>query len=178
MRKLIVSENMTLDGVIESPDLSYESEDMTEVVQEQMMAADALLLGRVTYEEFAAYWPFQTDNELGIADYINNVAKFVVSSTLVKTDWHNTTIISRNVPEEITKLKQQGGKDIVVTGSAMLVQSLMRDNLIDEYRLFAAPIVAGHGKRLFPDSIDTLKLRHVETKTFSSGVVLLRYQPA
>jgi dihydrofolate reductase len=178
MRKLIVSENVTVDGVMESPDLSYQSDDMAEVVQGQMLAADALLLGRVTYEEFAAYWPFQTNNELGVADYINNVAKFVVSTTLNRADWHNTTIISGNLAGEITNLKHQSGKNIVVTGSATLVQSLMRANLVDEYRLFVTPIVVGRGKRLFPDDIERQTLQPVETKAFSSGVVMIRYQPA
>jgi dihydrofolate reductase len=176
VRKLIVSENVTLDGVMESPGLSYQSEDMAEVLQGQMMAADALLLGRVTYQEFAAYWPFQANDAAGVADYINKVAKFVVSSTLDKADWHNTTILSGNAADEITKLKQQSGQDIVVTGSGVLVHSLMRDNLIDEYRLFINPIVAGRGKRLFPNGIEQA-LQHVETKTFSSGAVMIRYQP-
>ncbi|MEP7189163.1 MAG: dihydrofolate reductase family protein [Roseiflexaceae bacterium] len=177
MRKLIVSENVTLDGVMESPDLSYQSEDMAEVVQAQMLAADALLLGRVTYQEFAAYWPFQTNDAAGVADYINKVAKFVVSSTLANADWRNTTILGGNVAEEIAKLKQQSGKDIVVTGSGALVHSLMPLNLIDEYRLFVNPLVVGRGKRLFPAGIDQ-KLQLVESKTFSSGALMLRYQPA
>jgi dihydrofolate reductase len=178
VRKLIVTENVALDGVMEAPDLSYQSADMVDVNQEHMHAADVLLLGRVTYEEFAAFWPFQTDDETGVANYINNVAKFVVSSTLDKAGWHNTTILTGNVAEEVTKLKQQSGKDIVVSGSGKLVQFLMRENLVDEFRLFVAPAVRGHGKRLFPDGTDAQKLRLVETRPFRSGVVLLRYQRA
>ncbi|MEO7909780.1 MAG: dihydrofolate reductase family protein [Roseiflexaceae bacterium] len=176
MRKLIVSENVTLDGVMEAPDLSYQSDDMAEVVQGQMRAADALLLGRVTYQEFAAFWPFQKDDAAGVADYINNVAKFVVSSTLDKADWHNTTILSGDAVAEIAKLKQQSGQDIVVTGSGALVHSLMPHHLIDEYRLFFNPIVVGHGKRLFPDGINQ-RLQQIETQTFSSGAIMIRYQP-
>lgn len=175
MRKVIVSENVTLDSVMEAPDLSYQSDDMVAVNMKHMQAADALLLGRKTYQEFAGFWPFQIDDTTGVADYINSVPKFVLTSTLDQTDWNNTTILSGNLADEITKLKQQDGKDIVVTGSGELVQSLMRANLIDEYRLFIAPTVRGHGKRLFADRMDnTLYL--LETRTFDSGVVMIRYQ--
>ena len=180
MRRLIVSENITLDGVVGSPDkwfAPYQSDDIAEFMKGQMATSDALLLGRATYQEFAAYWPFQTNDDSGVADYINKVAKFVVSSTLDKADWHNTTILSGNTAEEITNLKRQNGKNIVVTGSAELAQSLMQHNLIDEYRLFLTPVVVGRGKRLFPDSIDAQTLEHVETKIFNSGVVMIRYQP-
>ena len=178
MRTLIVTENVTLDGVMEAPDLSYQSADMIGVNQPHMMAADALLPGRKTYQEFAAFWPLQTDDQTGVAEYINTVAKYVVSSTLDKADWHNTSILSGNLVEGITALKRQNGKDIVVTGSGELVWSLTREGLIDEYRLFIAPTVRGHGKRLFPDGIDAQKLQPVETRTFDSGVVLIRYWPA
>jgi dihydrofolate reductase len=177
MRNLIVSENLTVDGIMESPDLSYQSEDMIEVNRQYMLAADALLLGRKTYQEFAGFWPFQTNDQTGVADYINKVAKYVVSSTLDSTDWHNTSILSGDPTAQITALKQQNGKDIVVTGSGELVWSLMRQSLVDEYRLFITPTVRGHGKRLFPDGINAQKLQPIETRAFDSGVVLIRYRP-
>jgi dihydrofolate reductase len=177
VRKLIVTENVTLDGVMESPDLSYQSQDLIAVNQANMQAADALLLGRKTYEEFAGFWPFQSDDRTGVASYINNVAKYVISSTLDEVGWHNTTILNGNLADEIAKLKQQSGKDIVVTGSGELVWSLMHENLVDEYRLFIAPTVRGHGKRLFPDGMQAT-LQPVETRLFDAGVVMIRYRPA
>jgi dihydrofolate reductase len=180
MRKLIAAEFLTLDGVMEASEEwqpAYVSEDVADEIQASIHASEALLLGRVTYEMFAAYWPSQTNNEFGIADKLNSQPKFVISSTLETAEWNNSTLIKGNVAEEIRKLKQQPGGDIRLTGSATLVQSLMQDDLIDEFWLMFHPIVIGHGKRLFRDSIDTTALNLVETKTFSSGVVLLRYRP-
>jgi dihydrofolate reductase len=131
----------------------------------------------VTYEEFAAYWPSQTKNEFGIADKLNSMPKFVVSSTLEKVDWNNSRLIKENVVEEISKLKQQSGRNIQMTGSATLVQALMQTDLIDEYRLMVHPVVLGSGKRLFRNGSEKKILRLVETKSFSSGVVVLTYQP-
>ena len=130
MRKLIVSENLTLNGMMDGPDQSYQSHDMAEAMQAQMQAADALLIGRVTYQEFAGFWPFQKDDEVGVADYINTVAKFVMSSTLQQAEWNNTTILRGDLAEEVGKLKQASGKNITVTGSCALVHSLMRAGLI------------------------------------------------
>jgi dihydrofolate reductase len=179
MRKLIVNEMLTLDGIMESPEqwsAPYQNEEITKFNQAGMRASDALLLGRVTYEIFATFWPHQTDDKTGIKDYLNNVPKFVFSSTLKKADWVNTTILSGPLVEEITKLKQQPGKDIVVTGSATLAQSLMQANLVDEYQLFVFPVVLGSGKRLFRDG-DHTNLKLAESKVFSSGVALLSYRP-
>lgn len=181
MRKVIVYEYVTLDGVMESPDkwqFPYYSDDVAEFNKAQILAFDASLLGRVTYEMFASYWPLQTHNEFGIADKVNSTPKFVVSSTLKKAEWNNSTIIKKNVVEEITKLKRQPGGHIGITGSATLVQSLMQHDLIDEYRLMVHPVVLGSGKRLFRDGSDTKALKLADTKTFSSGVVVLSYQPA
>jgi dihydrofolate reductase len=181
MRKLIVSEFVTLDGVMEAPEkwqFPYYSDDLAEVIQAQILASDAMLLGRVTYEVFAAYWPSQTNNEFGISDKLNSEPKFVVSSTLQKAEWNNSTLIKEHVAEEISKLKQQPGGNIGITGSATLVQSLMQADLIDEYRLMVHPVVLGSGKRLFRDGRDTLQLKLLNTQTFSKGVVLLCYQKA
>ncbi len=112
-----------------------------------------------------------------MAEYINQVATYVVSSTLDKADWHNTSILRGNLVEEVTALKLQNGKDIVVTGSGELVWSLMREGLVDEYRLLITPTVRGHGKRFSPDGIYDQKLQLLETRAFDSGVVLIRYRP-
>ncbi|CAN5867114.1 dihydrofolate reductase family protein [soil metagenome] len=181
MRKLIVVENVSLDGVIEAPEqwaFAYQNAEIAALNKAGMNTSDALLLGRVTYTDLAGFWPHQTNDESGIADYINNQAKFVVSSTLKKADWHNTTILSGDLVEEITRLKGQRGKHIVVIGSARLVQSLMKAKLIDEYQLFLMPLVLGRGKQLFPAGMEAQKLQLVETTPFSSGAVLMRYQPA
>ncbi|MHB8578001.1 MAG: dihydrofolate reductase family protein, partial [Dehalococcoidia bacterium] len=134
------------------------------------------LLGRVTYQGFAAAWPTMT----GTGDFgekMNSIPKFVVSTTLEKVEWNNSRLIKGNVAEEVSRLKQQPGQDILLAGSGELVQSLMQHDLIDEYRFMVHPILLGSGKRLFRDGSDTTVLKLVETKTFSSGVVVLAYQP-
>jgi dihydrofolate reductase len=140
-----------------------------------------MLLGRVTYEEFASYWPEQTsDGEAGeIADFMNDTPKYVVSSTLKSADdWKNTTLIDgNNAVAELTALKQQPGKDISITGSGTLVRTLLRDGLLDELRLLVHPIVVGHGKRLF-DEGEQVPLKLTDSKTFSTGVLALTYERA
>lgn len=179
MRKLFVSEYMTLDGIIEAPEqwqFPYLSEDVAQVIQAGIQEAAAILLGRNTYEIFAASWPKRTHNEFGVADKMNSIPKYVVSSTLEEVAWNNSTLIQGNVMEEIASLKGQAGGDILIIGSAGLVQSLMGNALIDEYRLLVHPLVLGNGKRLFPDGVN-LSLKLVEARPFTSGVILLRYQP-
>jgi dihydrofolate reductase len=183
MRKLVVSEWVTLDGVLDADtmeqwNIPYHSDDRGEYIKEGILASDAILLGRVTYEMLAAYWPTLRNNEYGIADRLNSVPKYVVSSTLKKAEWNNSTIIKENVVEKITKLKQQPGQGIRITGSATLVQSLMETDLIDEYQFLVHPIIMGSGKRFFKDGMVTTRLKLVKTKTFSLGVILLCYQPA
>lgn len=178
MRKLVVSEFLSLDGVMDSPEkwqFPYISDDVAADIQERILAEDALLLGRVTYEVFAGYWPLQTNNEFGIADQLNRVPKYVVSTTLDKADWNNSTIIRDNLAEEINKLKQQPGGDISVTGSATLIRSLMEADLIDEYHLQIYPVVLGSGIRLFPEG-QSQNLKLIEAKPYQSGAVLMRYQ--
>jgi dihydrofolate reductase len=180
MRKVIVSKFVSLDGVMEAPDqwhFPYFDDEMGEEIGTAMAAADAMLLGRVTYEEWAAFWPTQSSDD-EIADYMNNIRKFVVSTTLDTVEWQNSTLIKGNVAEEITKLKQQPGKDISISGSGTLVQSLLRDDLLDELRLMVHPVVVGSGKRLFEDGGDQKALKLVDSKTFGTGVVYLTYQPA
>ncbi len=177
MRKVIVTMFVSLDGVMEEPawTMPYWNDEIAKFKLDELFATDAHLLGRVTYQGFAAAWPSRTD-EQGFADRMNSLPKYVVSTTLEKAEWNNSTIIKENIVEEVSKLKQQPGQDILVAGSGTLVQTLMQHDLIDEYRLLVYPVVLGKGKQLFRDgSKATLKL--VETKAFSSGVVLLRYQP-
>jgi dihydrofolate reductase len=175
MRKLIVTEFMSLDGIIEEPTwtASYWGDDIGAFKKEELFASDALLLGRVTYQGFAAAWPSETDAE-GFADRMNGIAKYVVSTTLDKAEWNHSSIIRKNVVEEVHKLKQQPGQDILVGGSSQLIQTLIAHDLVDQYNLLVYPVVLGKGKRLFQEgSKTTLKL--VETKSFLSGVVALIY---
>jgi dihydrofolate reductase len=178
MRKVIVTEFVSLDGVAEAPEkwvFQFMSDDIGKFKHDELFTADAHLLGRVTYEVFASAWPSRKD-EAGFADRMNNLPKFVVSTTLDRAEWKNSTIIKRNVVEEVLTLKQQPGQDILVAGSVSLVQTLMQNGLIDEYRLLTFPIVLGSGKRLFAQG-SKASLKLVEAKSFGSGVVLLRYWP-
>jgi dihydrofolate reductase len=176
MRKIVVTEFVSLDGVIEEPawTFPYWNDETATFKGEESSASDALLLGRVTYQGFAAAWPQSEDEG---ADYFNSVRKYVVSETLEEPlEWSNSTLIKDNVVEEITNLKHQDGKNITVHGSATLVRTLMQHGLVDRYRLLVYPVIVGKGKRLFEEGIPaTLKL--LESQSFSSGVVALVYEP-
>jgi dihydrofolate reductase len=187
--KLVVSEFITLDGVVEDPGgaesfehggWSFKFEQGPEGEQyklDEVLAADALLLGRVTYEGFAAAWPAITD-EAGFADKMNGMPKYVVSTTLERPEWNNTTVIKGDVAGEVPKLKQQAG-DLLVTGSPTLIRTLMEHDLVDEYRLMVFPIVLGTGKRLFGDGSKLSTLRLVDAKPVGpDGVVVLTYERA
>ncbi len=179
-RKIVAGLFISLDGVVEAPHewhFPYFNDEMGEAVDSQIAAADTMLLGRVTYQEFAAYWPHQ-GSEVELADHMNTTPKLVVSTTLDRVEWQNSTLIKGNVAEELTRRKQQPGKDISITGSATLVRSLLRDGLLDELRLLVHPIVVGLGKRLFEQGSDQTALKLVESKTFSTGVLYLTYKPA
>ena len=176
MRKLVVTEFVSLDGVVEEPvwTFPYWNDEIAEFKGEESAASDVLLLGRVTYKGFAAAWPQSEDEG---ADYFNNVRKYVVSETLEEPlEWNNSTLIKGDIVEEVTGLKRQDGKDIMVHGSATLTQTLMRHDLVDRYRLLVYPLVVGEGKRLFDGNIPA-KLRLLESRSFSSGVVALIYEP-
>jgi dihydrofolate reductase len=181
MRRVGAWELVSLDGVMERPEewaFSYSDDEMGEASASGMAASDALLLGRVTYEHLAAYWPNQPGGE-PMVDYINSVPKYVVSGTLEEPlAWNNSTIISGNVAEEIARLKRQPGKDITILGSGTLVRSLLRDGLLDELTLMVHPVVLGSGKRLFEDRSDARALMLASSRTFSTGVVSLAYRPA
>jgi dihydrofolate reductase len=186
--RLVVSQFVTVDGVMEDPggaegfdrggwafqfDRGAEGDKFK---LDEVMASDALLLGRVTYEGFAAAWPSRTG---AFADKFNGMPKFVVSTTLEGAQWNNSTVIKGDVAEEVATLKQRPGGDILVNGSATLARTLAEDGLVDEYRLMVFPVALGRGKRLFEDVSDSTALRLVDTKQVGSdGVLILIYQPA
>jgi dihydrofolate reductase len=188
MRKIVVTEFMSLDGVIEDPgggesfdrggwSFKFSDPEGMAYKLDEVRTHDALLLGRVTYEGFAAAWPGVTD-EVGFADKMNAMPKFVVSTTLEKLEWNNSTLLTGNVAEAVAELKQRPGGDILVAGSRTLVQMLMRHDLVDEYRLMMFPIVLGAGKRLFGELDAESVLRLDEAKTLDSGTIILTYRPA
>jgi dihydrofolate reductase len=153
MRKLVVTEFLSLDGVMENPmwTFPYWNDEIAQFKGEESNASDALLLGRVTYEGFAEAWPQRTDEASG-GVYFNSVRKYVVSTTLKEPlEWNNSHLIKGNIVEEINKLKQQDGNDITVHGSGRLVQTLMQHDLVDRYRLLVYPVVLGKGQRLFEE---------------------------
>ena len=183
MRKLVVTENMTLDGVIDMSegwfdplDENIDQSDITAATAEHRQAADALLVGRNTFETFREFWPKQTDDPTGVSDYLNAVEKYVVSSTLDEPGWENTTVLRGPLDEDVQGLKEAPGRDIVATGSVQLVHALIAAGLVDEFRLFVFPVVVGHGARLFESA--GLRLELLETRPFVSGAVLLRYAAA
>lgn len=185
MGNVVVTENMTVDGVIETEgwfdppgsENDADNSDVEAVLREQMKTQGALLLGRNTFEAFRGYWPAQTDDTTGITTHLNQVPKYVISSTIEDPEWENTTVIRGDLAEEVQTLKNQVDEEIGVTGSITLVHDLIAAGLVDEYRLFIYPVVVGHGRRLFQDATDVPELDLVDTKPFRSGIVLLTYQP-
>jgi dihydrofolate reductase len=178
MRKLIVSEFLTADGVMEAPNEwhgPYFDDDMSRTVAAQMAGSGALLLGRTTYEGFAAAWPAMPDAPG--ADHMNGVAKYVVSSTLTDPRWNNTTVLSHDVAAQVGRLKKEDGGDITVMGSATLVQWLLGEGLVDEIELLVDPVVVGRGKRLFQEGLPTVALSVLSSETFGSGVHHVVYAP-
>jgi dihydrofolate reductase len=178
MRKLKAGEFMTLNGVTEAPDqwsFPYFNDEVGAVIGESIMASDAMLMGRRTYEEWAAYWPDKTVEDDPFADYINNVKKYVMTTTLDKADWEGTTLLKGDLREEITKLKEREGKDIAMSGSITLVGSLLKEGLLDELSLLVSPVVVGTGKRLFEDPSGPVGLKLIDSKPLSNGVLALTY---
>jgi dihydrofolate reductase len=174
MRKLIVSQFITLDGVMEAPEQwnsqYMKDEEVTSDILEGFAESDMLLSGRTTYEFFAQRWPLRTGK---MADWFNSVCKYVVSTTLEKVEWNNSAIIVSN--DEIGKLKTQKGKDILVLGSYHLVQELIKENFVDEFKLYIYPLTLGKGKRLFAEETEAQKLKLISAKVFSSGVIRASY---
>jgi dihydrofolate reductase len=179
MRKIVAGLFMSLDGVVESPEqwqFPYFNDEMGQALGSSMAASDTLLLGRRTYQEFAASWPGRGDED-PVGAYMNNTLKVVVSNTLDTADWHNSILLGGDLAEQIGKLKQRPGKNITVTGSITLVWSLLHDHLLDELALMVCPIVVGRGQRLFDNWKEHLPLDLKEAKSFSTGVLSLTYTP-
>jgi dihydrofolate reductase len=180
LSRIVVSEFLTVDGVMTGEEewvFAFWSDEEMKVKHDELFASDALLLGRVTYEIFASSWPNMTDPD-GFAERMNSIPKYVVSATLNEVSWNNSHLIKENIPEAVAKLKEQPGQDILVAGSAELVNSLMEHDLVDEYRLMISPVVVGTGKRLFKDGIDRKVLEHAGTRSLPHGVTQLTYRPA
>jgi dihydrofolate reductase len=183
MRTLAITQNVTLDGSIEmlgdwfdpQGQADVDQSDLLEELHRQDSAADGFLVGRQTFEDLRGYWPKQEEDPTGITAYLNQVQKYVVSSTLTDPQWQNTTILSGDPVTEVQALKVQPGQDIVVTGSITLCHALIRAGLVDEYRLFVYPVVQGRGRRLFPDGYELPRLRLLEAKSFRGGITLSRY---
>lgn len=176
MARLAATLFMTLDGVVEEPQnwsFQYWNDEIGKFKHDETFASGALLLGRVTYQGFAAAWPSRKDPE-GFADRFNSMPKYVASKTLTKLDWNNSHLISGDLVAAVSKLKEKPGQDIVIHGSPRLIRSLLPHDLIDEFRILVYPLTLGAGKRLFDDSSRT-NLKLVESKSFSTGVVKLVY---
>jgi dihydrofolate reductase len=187
--RIVVTEFVSLDGVMEAPgggeDFKHagwtfevnRGDEGDKFKLDETLSSAALLLGRVTYEGFAAAWPSRTD-EVGFADKFNSMPKYVVSSTLEDPEWNNSTVLKGDVAEEVAKLRDEQDGDIVVHGSARLVQTLVEHDLVDELRLMVFPVVLGSGKRLFGETGDKKSLRLVDSKIVGDGVAILVFQPA
>jgi dihydrofolate reductase len=187
VRKLVVTENVTLDGVIDGSTgwfVTWEERqdddvsDVNDAQREHQADADAVLMGRVTFEEMRGYWPHQTNDETGVTKYLNEVSKYVVSSTMQDPQWERSTVLSGPVADDVRALKEASGADIVVTGSIRLVRELQTLGLVDEYRLFLYPVVLGEGRKLFEPTAPAADLLLEEVRGFRSGIVLLRYRSA
>ncbi len=176
MRKIILTEYVSLDGIMEEPSWTapYWNAEIARFKFDELFSCDALLLGRITYQGFAAAWPNQKD-EQGFADRMNSMPKYVVSTTLTELSWTHSRLIQGEVIAKVTELKQQSGQSILIYGSGALATSLMQPNLIDEYHLLVYPLVLGKGKRIFEYGKQT-NLSLTDVRTFSSGVVALTYQ--
>lgn len=179
MGKLVATEYVSLDGVMDEPghwSFDFWSDEAARFKLDELGAAEAQLLGRKTYEGFAAAWPAMQD-EAGFADKMNAMPKYVVSATLQTADWTNSHIIRDNVIEEINKLRQRPGGDLLLAGSGALFDTLMQADLIDEYRLMLYPVILGTGLRLFKEGIAKKPLRLTSTRPLSKGVTVLTYEP-
>jgi dihydrofolate reductase len=189
MGKIVVTEFISLDGVIEDPGGSEDyrhggwtfeidrGTDGDKFKLDELLEAEAQLLGRVTYEGFAAAWPAMEDGA-GFAEKMNSMPKYVVSSTLREASWDNTTILSGELPDEVARLHREIDGVILVAGSALLVQGLLEHGLVDELRLMVFPVLLGEGKRLFGEVSEKKPLRLTDSKTLGDGIALLTYEPA
>jgi dihydrofolate reductase len=182
VRTLAITQNITLDGSIEMLGDWFEPQgggadtsDLLEEIHRQDRRADAFLTGRRTFEDLRAYWPEQEEDPTGITAYLNQVQKYVVSSSLTDPQWEPTTVLPGDPVPAVRALKEQPGRDIVVTGSITLCHTLVAAGLVDEYRLFTYPVVQGRGRRLFPDGYEAPRLRLLDTRAFRNGVSYSAY---
>lgn len=183
MRTLAITQNITVDGSIEmlgewfDPQAQggVDNSDLLDVLQREARESDGLLVGRKTFEDMRGYWPQQTDDDTGITEHLNQVQKYVASSTMTEPDWQNTTVLLGDSVEAVRGMKARPGKDIVVTGSITLCHTLIQAGLVDQYRLFVYPVVQGRGRRLFPDGFEVPQLKLVDAKAFRCGITYSRY---
>jgi dihydrofolate reductase len=178
MRKVVWSEYVSLDGVVEEPgewSIPFFSDDLEKYKSDELFASDALLLGRVTYEGFAAAWP-DMPHEGEFFEGMNSIRKYVASTTLSEPEWNNSVVIEGDVPEAVGRLKQEEGKNILIGGSGNLAETLTEHGLIDEFRFLIHPVMIGGGKRLFDGVAEPTALELVDTQRFESGVVALTFQ--
>jgi dihydrofolate reductase len=187
MGRVVVTEFVSVDGVMEAPGgeenyahtgwtFEFPDNGQYEYKNEELQESEALLLGRVTYEGFAAAWPGRTD-EQGFADKFNSMPKYVVSSTLRDPEWTNTTVLEGDFTDSVPRLKEELDGNIVVHGSNMLVHGLLKEGLVDELRLMIFPVILGSGKRIFPETEDKITLEPLDTRTYG-GIVVHTYKPA
>lgn len=180
--RIIITQNMTLDGRIEMLDDWFDPQAQDEELSAELMRQsaneDVLLLGRQTFEDFRGYWPHQSDDVTGVADHLNQIDKRVVSTRLTDPEWQNSTVIGTDPLQAVTAMRDEPGRDVIVTGSITLAHALITAGLIDEYRMFTYPAWQGRGRGFFPDDAEAPRLRLVDSKSFSSGVVYSAYEPA
>jgi len=187
MRKLIVSMNVTLDGFMAGPDCELDwhfnswNGEMAQAAAQQLSQADTIILGRITYRAMAMYWPMQAMSllcpreDILFADMMNTHTKIVFSKTLRSAEWNNSKLVKHDIAKEIRSLKRQPGKDMIIYGSGRIVAALVHLGLIDEYHVWVHPVVLGKGKPLFPELQQSINIKLLNTKIFSSGVVMLSY---
>jgi dihydrofolate reductase len=183
LRTLAITQNITVGGSIEmlgdwfnpQGQADVDSSDVLDELKRQTARSDALVLGRRTFEDMRGYWPQQADDATGISESLNRQRKYVLSSTMTDPAWQNSTILSGDPVTEVHALKEAPGRDIIVTGSITICHALIRAGVVDEYRLFAFPVVQGRGRRLFPDGFEDVELRLVDVKAFHSGIAYSCY---
>nr|WP_308298052.1 MULTISPECIES: dihydrofolate reductase family protein [unclassified Brevibacterium] len=179
--RIIITQNMTLDGRVEMLDDWFDPQAQDEELSAELMRQsaheDVLLLGRQTFEDFRGYWPLQTDDTTGVAEHLNQVDKRVVSTTLSDPGWQNTTLISSDPVRAVTALRDAPGRDVILTGSITLAHALITAEVVDEFRMFTYPVWQGRGRGFFPEGAPAPRLHLLESKSFPSGVVYSAYSP-
>lgn len=184
--RIIITQNMTLDGRVEMLDDWFDPQAQDEELSAELMRQsaneDVLLLGRQTFEDFRGYWPLQTDDVTGVADHLNRIDKRVVSTTLTEPAWENSSIIDGDPVDAVAALREEPGRDVIVTGSITLAHALITAEVVDEYRMFTYPVWQGRGRGFFPDDTDDTDVTHprlqlLDSKSFVSGIVYSAYSP-